>query len=701
MKRIYKRIILLFILLFMFLLPNHVHAGSFLVYDMHFDAIINEDGSMNVTETWKTNINNTNTLFKEFKADSTRYTGVTDAQVYEVVDGKDVKLTEIDELMYHVTDDCYYGMINDNGNFEIAWGTGLESSSDKREYKIKYKIIDAVTTFKDASELYWQFLGKDSQNTPKITGDIWLPDNNYEIKDFKVWGHSQGLQGEVDYVANNHIVFNLNNLVHGDILEIRTLFPKDISSSERVINKKIVKEAVKEETKWANQANFKRNLPNYILTFLLVILPNIGVLVIIKNCISSMISKYRTIQYHKLKVGNIRHVNKVQYYRDIPRENSSPSQACLLFKGQKIGKFKSKDIENIFSATILDLILNGIIKLETKPNDYVKGNFIISIKNKALAGKLPKEERDILDYLVTFIEDTKPNVPDMKALKKYIKKYPYLTDNLICNIKSHTLQSLEKEGLAIEDSYDAYQESFTLSAFAQNIKVLLVYLLMFGIFFAFPMFLISGGGMGIHLEAIPEMIKIMYNYFGFYDPLVVIMIIAIILNILFKIIEPLYINFITQKGLEEAEKWHGLKRFMESYSLLDEKDIPDIVLWEKYLVYATVFGVADKIINKVKKYYPDFDKLLDSDKAIFLNYADIGLYTRSISYEINKTVHSYNHSSIFSSSGSSSSYRSSSGSGSGGGFSGGGGGGGGRRRLRRQIKINIKIKKALEISLGF
>ena len=695
MKTLYKRIILLFILLFVFLIPNYVHAGTFKVYDMHFDAIVNEDGSMNVTEIWQTNINRTNTLFKEFKADYSKYTGVTNAEVYETIDGKDVKLTEIDELMYHVTEDCYYGMINDNGNFEIAWGTGLESSSGKKQYKIKYKISDAVTTYDDASELYWQFLGTDAQDTPKITGDIWLPENNYKIEDLKVWGHSEGLQGEVNYVTNNHIVFNLNNLIHGDILEIRTLFPKDISSSKRIVEGNIIDKAVKEETKWANQANFKRNLPHYIETFLLVILPNLFVLIIIKKCVCSIIRKFKDIQYSKLKTGKIGYVKRIQYFRDIPRDNSSPAQACLLFKGQKIGKFKNKDIENIFSATILDLILNGIIKLESKPNDYVRGNFIISVKDRVLVGKLPQEEKDIFNYLDTFIEDTKPNVPDMKALKKYIKKHPYLTDNLINYMKTHTLQNLEKEGLANEESYDTYQNAFTLEDTIQNSKAVILYFLIMGMFFALPFLIISGGGMGIDFNAILEMFKIMYNFLGFYDPFILIMVISIIANILFKIIEPSCIRFITQKGREEAEKWHGLKRFMESYSLLDEKDIPDIVLWEKYLVYATVFGVADKIINKVKKYYPNFDKLLESDKAVFVNYSDIGIYSRSISYQINKTVHSYNYPSVLSSSGSSSSYSSSSGSGSGGGFSGGGGGGGGRRWLRRQIKI-INIKKDIK-----
>ncbi len=39
---------------------------------------------------------------------------------------------------------------------------------------------------------------------------------------------------------------------------------------------------------------------------------------------------------------------------------------------------------------------------------------------------------------------------------------------------------------------------------------------------------------------------------------------------------------------------------MEEFSLLKEKEIPHLVLWEKFLVYATAFGIADKVIKQLK-----------------------------------------------------------------------------------------------------
>ena len=64
------------------------------------------------------------------------------------------------------------------------------------------------------------------------------------------------------------------------------------------------------------------------------------------------------------------------------------------------------------------------------------------------------------------------------------------------------------------------------------------------------------------------------------------------------------IAVITQKGYDEKIQWEALKRYLEDYSLLDEKEIPQLAIWEKYLVYATAFGIANKVIDQMKAKYP-------------------------------------------------------------------------------------------------
>ena len=56
--------------------------------------------------------------------------------------------------------------------------------------------------------------------------------------------------------------------------------------------------------------------------------------------------------------------------------------------------------------------------------------------------------------------------------------------------------------------------------------------------------------------------------------------------------------------MNEKEKLKGLKKYMEDFSMMKEKSVPELILWEKYLIYATVFGIADKVLKQLKVVYP-------------------------------------------------------------------------------------------------
>lgn len=80
------------------------------------------------------------------------------------------------------------------------------------------------------------------------------------------------------------------------------------------------------------------------------------------------------------------------------------------------------------------------------------------------------------------------------------------------------------------------------------------------------------------------------------------MIIAILpvisLVLLFRIRRVTY--YLSEKGWKKAKKWAGLKKYLEDYSLLNEKRTRDLGLWEQFLVYATAFGISDKVIEEIK-----------------------------------------------------------------------------------------------------
>ena len=220
-------VIFLFIIGFLLLLTTNVKADSEVyLNNLHFDVQINSDGSMNVTENWNVKIYDTNTLYKTFYKDNSKYSKITDVVVTEL-EGQE--LTPSNSWSYHMQKGYYYGGLNNDGNYEICWGVGLENKRDTRNYKISYKVTDAIGKYNDVGELYWQFIGSEfTVSADKITGTIKLPKKAASKDDIKVWGHVETLNGEIYATSEDTVEFNLSNFISGRYVEIRIAFPTEL-----------------------------------------------------------------------------------------------------------------------------------------------------------------------------------------------------------------------------------------------------------------------------------------------------------------------------------------------------------------------------------------------------------------------------------------------------------------------------------------
>ncbi|MBQ6204578.1 MAG: DUF2207 domain-containing protein [Prevotella sp.] len=58
--------------------------------------------------------------------------------------------------------------------------------------------------------------------------------------------------------------------------------------------------------------------------------------------------------------------------------------------------------------------------------------------------------------------------------------------------------------------------------------------------------------------------------------------------------------------LPEVRQLFGLKKYLKEFSLLDERHVQEVALWKDYMIYATLFGIADQVIKDMKKINPDY-----------------------------------------------------------------------------------------------
>ena len=124
----------------------------------------------------------------------------------------------------------------------------------------------------------------------------------------------------------------------------------------------------------------------------------------------------------------------------------------------------------------------------------------------------------------------------------------------------------------------------------------------------------------------------------------------------------------TQELKYRALEIAGLKRFLLDYTLMKDREAIEVALFEEYMVYAQLLGIAKKVAEEFKELYPDIieQSHYDSiDNIMYINYCS----SRGISSANSARAAAESYSS------------------GGGGFSSGGGGGGsfggggGRRRF--------------------
>ena len=326
---------------------------------------------------------------------------------------------------------------------------------------------------------------------------------------------------------------------------------------------------------------------------------------------------------------------ELKYFRDLPDENATPGEA-LKTLDIDMWSFSPTIFGKIFSATMLDLSLKGYLEIRQEKNQ--KGKDIIQINILKETDSLVKsDEKSIMNFIIKASKGK--NTLTLKELEKYIKDNTTSIKSLIDSTYDRVSNQLVDKKIVDEEAQKEYRK------YKGNQTGYIVSIIFF----------------------------LCFTFIAFLIPVVIFIINAILCGNIAK-----KLNVLTQKGVDMQEQWKGLKKYMEDFSMLDKRQVPELVIWEKYLVFATVFGVANKVIKQLKIVYPNLEEITSSTNTF--TYMNLMMYTNFSSSFSNAITSSIN---------SSISSQYSSGSGSGGGFSGGGGFG--RRPEAAEVEDNTSI----------
>lgn len=141
---------------------------------------------------------------------------------------------------------------------------------------------------------------------------------------------------------------------------------------------------------------------------------------------------------------------------------------------------------------------------------------------------------------------------------------------------------------------------------------------------------------------------------------------------------------VTDSGKKAFCTVASFKHFLEDFTLSKERGAVEVKMWKEYLVYAQLFGIADKVAAQFKKLYPESLPNVNLDYAALSTVSTLSYGFYNSAYQKHESLrlraeanaraksHSSSWERSYSGRGGSSSY------GGGGGYSGGGRGGGSR-----------------------
>ena len=654
--------------------------------DVNYTAILqdNPDGkaNVNITEylTFDVHANSKSNTYKELWrelpediVDGLRVTYDVKSVTQILDDGTEVPYLETSKMYWEDEDYTPYSTLR----WHHSTGTGNYPDNDeslliyipwtyreKMTFKIEYSLNNAALKYKDCSELYLSmYSGNTIKKLNSFKAQILVPN---DIMPSTYYTYSFGTANDrIPYTESDSInsgyrtflinldksdlKFNYHNryiefclLAYGNDKHIFTKYaPNNIYSYDNALEECI---AENEYYTYKNEKfkTYKTTLliTSFVLSFLIYI-----------NTINNF-------DKTKEKYNIYNPETDYEYFREIPSDLDPIFASELVFMKDPFNENLEKQEE--YAAILLSLVRKKYVKISkiNDLNEWTNSNTLItleSLQNYYETQTISKNEPISVTKNITTGEILEPLTTSERLYFELLERYARNSNNsislnilqqLIDSDYVHTnafikdmntkpaLESGVMQGYFSQTQYDSLKKNYEKKAKLCLTLSIFMLILVNGISYFTPMALSYGA----------------YTIFG----------IALLWKYIYLKSKAGELVLFTQYGINEQAKWRGLYNFLNSNTLINEKEVHNLPLWEKYLIYATAFGISEKVVKAIKIHAED----LNFDSSSILNH------------------HAYIHSTHFHST-SRAFGRSIHTSSRGGGFGGHGYGGGGRRRWWR------------------
>ncbi|MFH1181800.1 MAG: DUF2207 domain-containing protein [Candidatus Woesearchaeota archaeon] len=501
--------------------------------------------------------------------------------------------------MTKITGSCEPSCTVRNRGYEIAGNFG-EICDSEAKFFVAFTVLKGITIGSDTAEFHYKIWGeKWERPLNSLKGEIILPES-ISPDSVTAYFNPMGIIKE-QHFDGNILKFSADRFE--GYLEVRLLMPKEAFAQTQnfVISPGLSKDAaMKEQSDYA----FRYNIITYSLILLYAI--------IIVSFVAVPFFLYR-------KYGAEPKISYNELYEREPVKDMKPYAINSLCSS------KTGDTDkNAIIATLLDLVRRGHIEIKevkTKELFGMKNDLLLIFRNN------PKDKMSWPEGLI------------YSYFAKFAVSHQFLWSSFLKELKTRSnslayLELIKDFEKAVDNEYDPKKY------FSQKGNI--IFKISCGLMIALALLLLKASAISGN-----------YPIFGFLSYLLPFMLVLPIIGLLLP--RRIFGRF-TPEGYEIYLKSMNYKKFMTDMTLLKKYPPASIVIWEEHLVYATLFGVADKVIKETK---------------LFVNESKVN------SSSLYPVYNSYAIASLSSANSVASSHSSSRGGGFGGGGVGGGFGGGG------------------------
>ncbi len=617
--------LVLTILTILFTIPLFVNADTvdYKIKNYYIDATIVEDGDLEVTEliVLKGSFNGyiRDIVYKNSRLGSSGY---ENNQIYNAsgIDMVNVSAKKVDDVSFSTINDSDFknltlGQASNYGFLENGITNGksykmyFKASSDTVAFRLKYIVRDAAVLHNDVAELYWTFIGDDYEDDiHNLQIKVHLP-NQDTTDSFRVWAHGE-MSGEIRPMNNEYALATVSKLEAYNPVDIRMTFDKNLLNGS-LVNKKTNNTALEGIMEVEQKRAEEQNQKRSQMKRIFYTFLGISLLHLVGLIVAWIYVYFKFDKEYKSEFTN-------EYNREFIDD----------YNVEVVDYLMNKNITpNAMSASIMNLIYKKAIQVEEIPSEKKKKEYVFTLVNEENTNET---EKFLLDFL----------------FKKVGSEGKFTTQELQSYARS--TKTCEK----FSTSYTTWKNKVIRDGKNQN-------------FF--------------EKNAKPKVMSTLFVVTGFLlvflSGIFTVVLPTIFLNVFLSIIFLIYtICFFkrTKKGNEDYAKWKAFKKFLNDFGTFDTKELPEITLWERFMVYATVFGLAEKVAKCMNVKIKELET-----QGIYMTGYNPTFSDWYVFNAINNSITNSVHSNITAVTAARANSSSSSGSGFGGGFSSGGGFGGG------------------------